>query len=379
MSPKHVKCIILQANSICNLNCTYCYIPEKQRKEKLLISLKTIKEIFSKLFQSSVFSKYLNINWHAGEPFMVPISYYEEIAEIISHYNKNNIPTHHAFQTNGVLINDEWCDFLKQINCSVGVSIDGPESIHNLHRKTWGGSGSHKYALKGFHLLKNAGIETSILAVITKFHLNKANDFYSFFKKNKVNKIGLNPESILSSNQNSSLDYIENIENQYLEFLESLYQLNLRDKKPLIIREFDTIEYILQKKYKQPLFSIKKVENNPGELITIKSNGNIYTHSPQLANGTVKNSEQFLITSIKDINTFDDIFKLKSFKKLNEEINKGVQLCKKECELFSFCGGGCPAGKFYEHGRFDTTINKRCHFGLRLPVEAVVKKGLSYV
>ena len=84
MKPTHVKSIILQASPTCNLNCSYCYIPENQRKKRTIIELDVIKKIFSKIFPSQVFTKYLNINWHAGEPFIVPIDYYKEILNIIN-------------------------------------------------------------------------------------------------------------------------------------------------------------------------------------------------------------------------------------------------------------------------------------------------------
>ena len=121
--------VVIQATPFCNVNCRYCYLPNRSSTKR--IDNRTLKRIFACLFTEPRLSDPVSIVWHAGEPLVLPISFYENAFRIAEQCNTRGIRIVHSFQTNGTLINQDWCDFLKQYNVKIGVSLDGPRHIHD--------------------------------------------------------------------------------------------------------------------------------------------------------------------------------------------------------------------------------------------------------
>jgi uncharacterized protein len=106
------------------------------------MTLGTLQRIFSDVFSSGWVGDSLDIIWHAGEPLVLPIAYYEKAFRAIERLTPARTNVHHSFQTNGTLINDDYCRFFKANAARVGVSIDGPQEIHNTNRTTRSGKGT---------------------------------------------------------------------------------------------------------------------------------------------------------------------------------------------------------------------------------------------
>ena len=135
------------------------------------MSLDLIEPIFKQVFTSRFLKEHVTICWHAGEPLAVPISFYEtafaKIEQLAQAHCPSDIRFSHSFQTNGLLITQTLCDLFKRYPVHVGVSIDGPDFLHNVHRKTRTGLGSHAGALKGIELLRKNEIPMSAISVLT--------------------------------------------------------------------------------------------------------------------------------------------------------------------------------------------------------------------
>ena len=137
-----VEMVIIQPTPFCNINCSYCYLPDRSNKH--VLSQATVTRLFTELFASGWTNPELTILWHAGEPLAVPISFYREAFATIERLRPKDGPrpvvVKHSFQTNGMLITDAWCDLFKEWNVGIGVSIDGPRELHDFHRKTRSGA-----------------------------------------------------------------------------------------------------------------------------------------------------------------------------------------------------------------------------------------------
>src|SRR5579864_9083680 len=124
--------VVIQATPFCNVNCRYCYLPNRSSTKR--ITHQTLERTFRFLFSSPRLSDPVSIVWHAGEPLVLPISFYENAFRIAEEYNTRSMQVVHCFQTNGTLINQAWCDFIKLYDVKIGVSLDGPRYINDRNR-----------------------------------------------------------------------------------------------------------------------------------------------------------------------------------------------------------------------------------------------------
>ena len=116
--------VVVQPTAFCNINCTYCYLPDRNNKH--VIAQSTVTRLFSEIFATGWACPEITVVWHAGEPLVVPVSFYREAFDAIERMRPPSVIVKHSFQTNGMLIDAEWCRLFLDWNVGVGVSIDGP-------------------------------------------------------------------------------------------------------------------------------------------------------------------------------------------------------------------------------------------------------------
>ncbi len=126
--------------AVCNINCDYCYYLDKQQlldypNERPYKMNDVMLERYIRQYIQGQNTAEIVFSWHGGEPTMLGLSYFKRIVEIQEKYAKPNVKIVNDIQTNGLLINDKWCQFFAKHAFSVGLSIDGPEHLHNTYRK----------------------------------------------------------------------------------------------------------------------------------------------------------------------------------------------------------------------------------------------------
>lgn len=173
------------SGSLCNLRCKYCYYLEKKHlytDVKNHIITDTLLEKFIKEYIEAQTTPGVLFTWHGGETLMRPLSFYKRAMQVQQRYARGR-RIDNCIQTNGTLLNDEWCKFFKENNWLVGVSIDGPQEFHDEYRKTTGGRPTFLQVMKGINLLNKHGVEWNALAVVNDFNADYPLDFYHFFKE----------------------------------------------------------------------------------------------------------------------------------------------------------------------------------------------------
>jgi|JI61114DRNA_FD_contig_31_1919992_length_1354_multi_4_in_0_out_0_1 uncharacterized protein len=242
----NTQLFVIQPTSFCNLNCGYCYVPD--RRDKTHMSEIVLEKAFKCLFADKIEGS-IQILYHAGEPMAVGKAFYENALRIINKYKPINVKVTNVIQTNGVLINESWAKFFKQHDFKVGVSIDGPEFLHNHNRKNWSGAGSFNQALRGYKILKEYDITTGILSVITLKHLDHANELINFYIENNMIDVGFNIEEIENDNKISSLGDISNIrKDKFLQFMNNVIDIIFKYNGVIRIREISDILYLFLSK-----------------------------------------------------------------------------------------------------------------------------------
>lgn len=171
--------------SLCNLDCKYCFYLEK---EKLYPSVKSwkmsdmVQEYFIKQYIQSQTTDEITFAWQGGEPALNGVEFYERAVELQKRYSDGRV-IKNTFQTNGVLLDDEWGRFFKKNEFLIGLSIDGPKEIHDKYRVMKGGQPSFEKVMNGLNILKKHGVEFNTLTVVQRDNSYKALEVYEFLKE----------------------------------------------------------------------------------------------------------------------------------------------------------------------------------------------------
>lgn len=169
----------------CNLACDYCYYLEKgnlyKDNPKHVMSEELLEKFVEEYINSQTTPQVL-FTWHGGETFMRPLSFYKKAMELQRKYARGR-QIDNCIQTNGTLITEEWCKFLRDNNWLVGVSIDGPQDFHDEYRRNKQGVPSFQKVMKGIQLLNKYDVQWNAMAVINDYNADYPLEFYRFFKE----------------------------------------------------------------------------------------------------------------------------------------------------------------------------------------------------
>lgn len=173
------------AGAHCNLNCSYCYYLEKKLlyadDHRHVMSDQLLEQFVRQYIESQTMPEVL-FTWHGGEPLMRPIAFYRRALELQRQYGRGRM-IQNCIQTNGTLLDDEWCEFFAEQGWLVGISIDGPQAYHDACRQSRDGRPSFLRVMKSIELLNKHGVEWNGMAVVNRLNADHPLEFYRFFKE----------------------------------------------------------------------------------------------------------------------------------------------------------------------------------------------------
>ena len=172
------------AGSRCNLSCAYCYYLEKSKlygQGEAQVMDDAMLERFVRSYIEAQTTPSVLFTWHGGETLMRPLSFYRRAVALQRKYAAGRV-IDNCIQTNGTLLTDEWCRFFRDEGWLVGVSIDGPQPIHDHYRRTRSGRPSFVQVMKGIEMLRRHGVEWNALAVVNDLNVGDPLGFYRFFR-----------------------------------------------------------------------------------------------------------------------------------------------------------------------------------------------------
>jgi uncharacterized protein len=350
--------LVVQPTPFCNIDCSYCYLPDRSSKKRL--SFENAQTIFKKVLAFPTIGDSITIVWHAGEPLVLPVSYYERMFQLIGEVAPRHLQVRHSFQTNGTLITDEWCDFIKRWRLNVGVSIDGPAEIHDLNRKQRNGAGSFERAYKGLRKLQDAKIPSHVISVLTIESMAEPEKMLNFYLENAIDHVCFNIEEQEGLNSKSKLIGSRSPDVRYREFLERFVHLSLQRNEPILIREIENSMRAIQAHGK----GMRNQQSEPFAIVSMDCDGNLSTFSPELVGLEHEIYGSFCFGNLLQ-HDFDEIASRISASRLYADIQAGVRRCADTCAYYGLCGGGAPVNKIYENGSAATTETVYCRTLMR--------------
>jgi uncharacterized protein len=367
--PSHneIQAVVLQPTPFCNINCRYCYLPHRTVNQVMTVAV--LSRILEMVFSSSLLAEEVALLWHAGEPLVAPLDFYREAFALISRFNTRGVTVIPSVQTNAMLITQQWCDFFKQHQFQVGVSLDGPQHIHDSSRVDRAGRGTFERAMRGIQLLQQNGIEPSVIMVLTKDTLDYPDEIWQFFREHHLTRLSLNVEEVNGANTRSSLEDEKNAIDKYKRFLRRFVELNQNGEQLAVVREIETFWGRIEE---NGGVVVRSQENLAGAMVSFDYAGNVSTFASELLTTKHPRYGDFLLGNIFD-GTLEDLLTSPKLLALNQEVQRGVARCRQSCAYFDFCGGGSPANKFSEHGTLDATETMYCKLKIQATMDVVLE------
>jgi uncharacterized protein len=367
-----VDLLVIQPTPFCNINCSYCYLPDRTNPKKITIDI--IERIVNALIDEGLLSKHLSVVWHAGEPLVLPPSFYAPLFQLLeSKLQPLGVSIQHSIQTNGTLITQEWCDFIKKYDIKTGVSVDGPKAIHDANRKTRSRSGTFDKVMHGIKLLQSNNIQYHGIAVVSEYSVDDPEGLFTFFYNNGFYHVGLNIEEIEGVHQQSAV-FSDALHEKTVSFYARLFELYNASDRHMGIREFDNcIDAILRNPETPDITKLmaETHQNKPMSIISVDYQGNFSTFSPELIGQQSKDYNNFIFGNIQQTG-FSHPTEEYLLQLATNDIQAGIEKCKNECDFFHVCGGGAPANKYFENGTFNSSETKYCKYNIQVPTEIVL-------
>ncbi len=360
---KPLYVMLKPAGSLCNMACKYCYYLEKGNLYKQykdhVISDELLEKFVKDYIESQTLPQIL-FTWHGGETLMRPISFYKKALALEKRYARGR-QIDNCIQTNGTLLTDEWCEFFKENNFLVGVSIDGPQEFHDEYRRTRSGKPSFQKVMNGIQLLNKHGVEWNALAVINDFNADYPLEFYHFFKDIHCKYIQFTPIVERMVNRTDGLTLAPGMQDQgeladfsitadqWGNFLCTIFDEWVRkDVGNYYIQLFDAT----LANWAGVAPGICDMAKECGHAAVMEFNGDVYC------------CDHFVYPEYKLGNlhqkTLTEMLYSKRQKDFGEMKYKSLPRQCKECEFLFACHGECPKNRFLKDKYGEFGLNYLC-------------------
>jgi uncharacterized protein len=347
--------------------------------------LSLIERIFTQIFVSPFVGESMTVSWHAGEPLTLPISYYDEAIQMVvdlkAKLNRGELQLRFDIQSNGVLINDAWSDFFRRHAdvLDIGLSCDGPPSMHDRHRLNWSGRPTLAQTIRGMDLLASRGIKYRLIAVVTPDSLSLAKEFIDFFhaRKDEISSFHFNFLSEANSGK-STLRYDDGAVQSHYEFVRQVLRELRRQPgsgTPLKVRNFA--------QFYAKMFAPENLRrgNTGGETsfpfrtLNIDVDGNVTTFHAGLYVDVLKDlyGDGFgLGVGNILVNTLEEIASSSKLAQIIADFKASQRACERECEYAPLCSGGYEIAKMNRFGTFDAAETPECRIHVKALANALL-------
>lgn len=356
---------------ICNLDCKYCFYLEK---EKLFPSNENFKmrddvlETYIRQYIENQSVPEVSFAWQGGEPTLLGVKYFGRIVELQQKHAGGKKITN-ALQTNGTLLDDEWCEFLAKNDFLIGLSIDGPPKMHDTYRVGKKGENSYEKVIRGLRLLKKHGVNFNTLTVVNRVNSQKPLEVYRFLRENgsgfiqfiplverladaEATKLGLDlavPPRVDQETARMPVTDWSVEPKQYGEFLVTIYdEWVKRDVGQVFVQLFD----VALGNWMGLGGGLCVFSENCGSALAIEHNGDVYSCDhyvyPQYRLGNVLND------------ALGDMVNSEFQRKFGTDKSATLPAYCRNCEVRFACHGECPKHRFLRTPDGERGLNYLC-------------------
>ncbi|MBE6988514.1 MAG: anaerobic sulfatase maturase [Ruminococcaceae bacterium] len=340
--PRDIAVIAKPVGSRCNMNCAYCYYLEKGQfstsKKQTRMSFSLLEKLIKQTIEANE-GPVVSFVWHGGEPTLAGLDFYKQVVAIEKKYLPKGWQAWNNLQTNGLIINDEWCKFLRDNRFDVGLSIDGDKLTHDKNRRDKGGNPTYDRIYKAAQKLKAYGIMPDLLCTVNAETVKNPLEVYRALRALDTGWAQFIP--VVVRDENGNIDPISVTPEAYGDFLCDVFdQWVKNDLGKLDIQLFAETAKV----WAGGKAGVCHLAETCGQVLVCEEDGSIYAcdhfvdNEHRLGNLMANNMAK-LAHSERQI-AFGNAKK----DSLTDE-------CK-ACPYLNVCNGGCPKDRFGENGQY---------------------------
>lgn len=358
-SPLRFNMMFKPVGSACNLGCSYCYYLDKASlfDEHYPLQFDLLEKVIREYIELND-AEQIVFDWHGGEPLLLGLDYFKEIVRLQNKY-RGNKHIYNTIQTNATLLDDDFAIFFKENNFLVGVSVDGPQDIHDKYRKYKGGQPTFLKVMRGVELLHRYAVDFNTLTTISKAGEGRGLEVYQFMKNigsrymqfmpvleyvNAISKNIASPEDDNSSLAEWSVNPME-----YGKFMCDIFDYWVKNDVGLyFVNLFDST-------------LANYCGMNPGTCVYSETCG---ANAVMERNGDIYPCDHFVYSkyklgNVKDMSLQEIMLSEKSRRFGIDKRNMLPSQCIR-CKFYFACHGECPKHRFTKTEQNEVRINSLC-------------------
>ena len=339
--------------AICNLDCEYCYYLEKENLYPGTTSFNMTEEVLDSYIRQYIYAQPINaaeVNfvWQGGEPTLLGISFFRKAFKLQQKYARPGMNITNSFQTNGTRLNNDWAQLFYDHDVLVGISIDGPEDIHDEFRPDKGGYGSFRQVMKGLEYLLKHNARFNTLTCVQSTNSSRPAKVYRFLKQIGSTHMQFIP--IVEPEGDGEVSYRSVHPVKYGTFLIGVFDdwLRSKDVGKIFVQDFDVTLNLV---YGNPSPLCIHAETC-GHAMAVEHNGDLYS------------CDHFVYPEYKIGNITED--RIEELSQCPQQQQFGLdkkeklpQYCR-DCEFLKVCNGGCPKDRIIQTPDGEPGLNYLC-------------------
>jgi len=334
VSMRPFSLLVKPSGADCNLQCKYCFYLKKcslYPGSKVHRMSEKVADRMLSTFLATDQPRYA-IGWQGGEPTLMGLNFFKFVTKKQKEYGRGGKQVSNGLQTNGTLLNDDWAKHLAKYNFLTGVSLDGPEKVHDASRLNPAGRGSHADVMRGIECLKRQGAKFNILTLVNRENVDKPAQIYrymvdhGFFFQQYI-------ECVEFDQAGKTMPYAVNGE-EWGEFLCGIFdEWKKTDVRRVSIRLFDSI----LAKMVDGIATVCAMGTNCCQYLVVEHNGDVYPCDffvePDLKLGNVME------------NSWDELLQSPVYHAFGARKASCNEKCS-GCSYFNYCAGGCQKHRY---------------------------------
>ena len=358
-APSYFHVLGKPSGATCNLDCTYCFFLSKEKlypNSRFRMSDETLETYIRQVIESQRAPE-VTISWQGGEPTLMGLDFFKQAMDYVTHYTRPGVTVGHTMQTNGILLNEAWCEFFREHNFLIGLSMDGPQAMHDTYRVDKGGAPTFQKVMRAARLLREHQVEFNILTTVNAANADHPLEVYRFLRDEvSTNFIQFIP-IVERINEQGEIGFQEGTQvsersvkpEQWGTFLTTIFDEWVRhDVGTVFVQMFDAA---LASWYGAPS-ALCIFAETCGNALALEHNGDLYSCDhfvePKYLLGNIKQKHMIELVASDQQRQFG-LYKRDSL----------PRYCR-ECEVRFACNGECPKNRFIETPDGEPGLNYLC-------------------